>query len=79
MSPRAPKGSQKGAKWSEERINGSQKEAKERHKGTKREPNGDQNASKSRPSEKVTKKEPKCSHRLMLFGAVLDPFSMTNR
>ncbi len=43
-----PKGSQKGAK-------GSQKAAKGCQKGAKGEPTGDQNASKSRPSEKVEK------------------------
>ena len=62
-----PTVSQKGA-------NGSPKGATWRPKGAKSEPRGDQSASKSRPSEKVAKKEPKGSPRQDEPGYFLTPF-----
>ena len=50
---KVPKANQKGAK-------GSQKWATWRPKGVKSEPRGDQNASKNRVAEMVTKKEKSC-------------------
>ena len=48
-------------------------------RGTKMVPKSDQNASQNRSSEKVAKKEPKWLYRLMLFGSVLESFSIKNR
>ena len=79
VSQRAPKVSQKGAKGSQKGAKGSQKAAKGSQKGAKGEPTGDQNASKSRPSEKVAKKGAKKGAPGFIFGAILEPFSVKNR
>ena len=85
MSQRAPKVSQKGAKVSQKGAKGSQKGAKGNQKaakgsqkGAKGEPTGDQNASKSRPSEKVAKRSPKRSSTLESAGPFWEPFSIKN-
>ena len=67
-----PQGRQKEPKGEPRAANGSQK-------GAKSELRGDQNASKNRSSEKVAKREPKWSYHLMLFGFVLEPFSIKKR
>ena len=79
VSQRGPKVSQRAPKVSQKVAKGSQREPKGSQKGAKSEPKGDQNASKNQPSEKVAKREPKWSYRLMLFGSVLESFSIKNR
>ena len=68
VRPKGAKGSQKGAK-------GSEKGAKRQPRGAKREPTGDQNASKSRSSEKVAKRVPKRSPATCRDGPFWEPFS----
>ena len=70
--PKGAKGSQKGAK-------GSQKAAKGCQKGAKGEPTGDQNASKSRPSEKVAKITEKGCLHLKGLAPFWEPFSVKFR
>ena len=68
----APKVSQKGAKVSQNAAKGSQNAAK-------REPKGDQNTSKSRPSERNTKRMPKGSPHLCDLGGFWEPLSIKNQ
>ena len=72
VSQSAPKVSQKGAKVTQNAAKGSQNAAK-------REPKGDQNASKSRPSERNTKRMPKGSPHLCDLGGFWETLSVKNR
>ena len=67
-----PKGSQKAAK-------GSQKAAKGCQKGAKGEPTGDQNASKSRPSEKVEKMMENGGGPASIIGSTFGDISLKNQ
>ena len=83
MSPRAPKGSQKEAKWSPKGTNwspkgaeGSQKGAQREPKGAQREPKGDQNGVIMEPkldpgamSEKGHQKVTKMTSKMDHFGS----------
>ena len=67
MGQKWAKGCQKEAKWRQKDAKGSQKGAKGSQKGAQKEPNGDENASKNWPSEKVAKREPEwCPHPELL-------------
>ena len=75
--PMEPKGSQsepRNFKKHHLEANGSQKWAKGRPKGTKSEPPSDQNASKERPSGKVSKREQKGSPHQDEMEAFWAPF-----
>ena len=70
-----PKGNQREPKGAKSEPAGAQREPT----GAKSEPTGDQNASKSRPPEKVVKREPKRSKDVRFAGPFREPFSIKNR